>query len=126
MALDFDANGDVSLEGGINAYVDAIRGRDAVQRGRGGRLKFSNKKVKGGEEGGMDVDNDNVNEEERKGEKRVRFSEGGKERTRGSGKSFARGRGGIARRVERRALGGGRAGGLKMGVRGGRVGKGRR
>ena len=46
MALDFDENGDngdVSLEHGINAYVDAIRGRDAVQRGRGGRLKFSNK-----------------------------------------------------------------------------------
>ncbi len=122
MALDFDANGDVSLEGGINAYVDAIRGRDAVQRGRGGRLKFSNKREKGGE-GGMDVDDDEE-EGKGKGEKRVRFSEGGKERTRGSGKSFARGKGGIGRRVERRALGGGRSGGLKMGVRGGRVVKG--
>ncbi|KAL8649023.1 MAG: hypothetical protein Q9210_004649, partial [Variospora velana] len=28
--------GDGTLEGGINAYVEAIRGRDAVQRGRGG------------------------------------------------------------------------------------------
>ena len=120
MALDVDGdgeNGDGSLEQGINAYVDAIRGRDAVQRGRGGRLKFSNKK----EKGGMDVDD--VDDGEGKGEKRVRFSEG-KERTRGSGKSFGRGRGGIARRVDRRALGGARSGGLKMGVRGGRVVKG--
>lgn len=135
MALDFDENGDGTLEQGINAYVDAIRGRDAVQRGRGGRLKFSNKKEKKGE-GAMDLDdgNDNVDDEGKgKGEKRVRFSDGvgkgtGKERMRGNGKSFARGRWGIARRVERRSLGtGGRAGGgggMKMGVRGGRVSKG--
>ena len=50
---------DVSLEAGINAYVDAIRGRDAVRRGRGGRLKFSNKRETGREvqdEGGEDQD----------------------------------------------------------------------
>lgn len=41
--------GDISLEAGINAYVDAIRGRDAVKRGRGGRLKFSNKRETGRE-----------------------------------------------------------------------------
>lgn len=143
MALDFDQNGNnegVSLETGINAYVDAIRGRDAVQRGRGGRLKFSNKREKGGGgEGGMDVDDADNGDEGKgngKGEKRVRFSDGvgkgmGKEREgmRGNGKSFARGRGGIAGRVERRGLGGGGSGragggGLKMGVRGGRVSKG--
>jgi ribosomal RNA-processing protein 12 len=48
---------DISLEAGINAYVDAIRGRDAVQRGRGGRLKFSNKREterKAQKEGGED------------------------------------------------------------------------
>merc|ERR1712093_302340 len=28
-------------EGGVGAYVKALKGRDAVQRGRGGRLKFS-------------------------------------------------------------------------------------
>ncbi|KAF2829926.1 NUC173-domain-containing protein [Ophiobolus disseminans] len=33
-----------TLEAGINAYVDAIRGRDAAQRGQKGKLKFSNKK----------------------------------------------------------------------------------
>ncbi|KAI9716999.1 MAG: hypothetical protein M1828_007464 [Chrysothrix sp. TS-e1954] len=31
------------LMGGINAYVDAIRGRDAAQRGQRGRLKFKNR-----------------------------------------------------------------------------------
>ena len=48
--------GDGTLEGGINAYVEAIRGRDAVQRGRGGRLKFSNKRQRGPDE--MDVDDE--------------------------------------------------------------------
>lgn len=47
--------GDGTLEGGINAYVEAIRGRDAVQRGRGGRLKFSNKRDRGEK---MDIDDD--------------------------------------------------------------------
>lgn len=37
------------VEGGIGAYADAMSGRDAVQRGRGGRLKFSNKREKDGE-----------------------------------------------------------------------------
>ncbi|KAL8674398.1 MAG: hypothetical protein Q9168_001190 [Polycauliona sp. 1 TL-2023] len=57
MAVDArEEPGDGTLEGGINAYVEAIRGRDAVQRGRGGRLKFSNKRNRGGEE--MEVDDD--------------------------------------------------------------------
>lgn len=47
--------GDGTLEGGTNAYVEAIRGRDAVQRGRGGRLKFSNKRDRGEK---MDIDDD--------------------------------------------------------------------
>lgn len=37
------------IEDGIGAYADAIGGRDAVQRGRGGRLKFSNKRDRNGE-----------------------------------------------------------------------------
>lgn len=37
------------VEGGIGANTDAISGRDAVQRGRGGRLKFGNKREKDGE-----------------------------------------------------------------------------
>ncbi|KAF1917153.1 NUC173 domain-containing protein [Ampelomyces quisqualis] len=45
-----------TLEAGINAYVDAIRGRDAAQRGQKGKLKFSNKKTKDDDE--MDMDDD--------------------------------------------------------------------
>lgn len=45
-----------TLEAGINAYVDAIRGRDAAQRGQKGKLKFSNKKTKDDES--MDMDDD--------------------------------------------------------------------
>ncbi|KAF1852033.1 NUC173-domain-containing protein [Cucurbitaria berberidis CBS 394.84] len=52
--MDFDDQ-NTSLEAGINAYVDAIRGRDAAQRGQKGKLKFSNKKTKEDE---MDVDDD--------------------------------------------------------------------
>ena len=58
-ALHTDEPGDGTLEGGINAYVDAIKGRDAVQRGRGGRLKFSNRKEKAVD---MDLDNEDIEE----------------------------------------------------------------
>jgi ribosomal RNA-processing protein 12 len=59
-----DADGDVlmdvdegtTLEQGINAYVDAIRGKDAAQRGQKGKLKFSNRR-RGGDDD-MDVDSD--------------------------------------------------------------------
>ncbi len=74
--------GDGTLEGGINAYVAAIRGRDAVQRGRGGRLKFSNKRLRKGEGEEMDVDVDaeggKVKEKEK--EKEVRKERSGKGR----------------------------------------------
>ena len=125
MVIDGDggADGGLSLEEGVNAYVDAIKGRDAVQRGRGGRLKYSTKREKRG--GGMDVDGDGDGDDAG-GNKRVRFagaSEGGSGRgrggrgDRGGGGGFrGRGGGGIGKRVERRGLGGGR-------VRGGRVGK---
>ncbi|KAI4125060.1 MAG: hypothetical protein LQ338_004482 [Usnochroma carphineum] len=66
--------GDGTLESGINAYVEAIRGRNAVQRGRGGRLKFSNKRQRGGGDE-MDVDGD-----DRGGEKGVRREKSGKGR----------------------------------------------
>ena len=71
MAIDFDesgrtkSGGEMSLEGGINAYVDAIRGRDAVQRGRGGRLKFSNKREKLRDKDAMDVDEETMTRSER-------------------------------------------------------------
>lgn len=67
MALDHGptenaVDGDISLEAGINAYVDAIRGRDAVRRGRGGRLKFSNKR-----ETGREVQDEGDEEQDRGG-----------------------------------------------------------
>lgn len=51
--------GDGTLEGGINAYVAAIRGRDTARRGQRGKLKFSNKR-KGGEDDEMEVDDEEV------------------------------------------------------------------
>ncbi|KAL6717535.1 pre-rRNA processing protein [Lecanora helva] len=120
MALDFDEGEEgMSLEGGINAYVDAIRSRDAVKRGRGGRLRVGNVKGGGGE---MDVDDDDDGGSKAKGEgkkKGVRFVEGGgKGKGRGGGgrrETAERGGKGVGRRVERRGLGA---------VKGGRVGKG--
>lgn len=71
MILDFNAEGNKDTGagskegGGINAYIDAISGKDAVQRGQRGRLKFSNKRSKdvsskdddnGDEADKMDVD----------------------------------------------------------------------
>ncbi|KAF2205629.1 NUC173-domain-containing protein [Delitschia confertaspora ATCC 74209] len=54
--MDIDEpSGDLTLEDGINAYVDAIRGRDAPQRGQRGKLKFSNRRRDADE---MDVDDE--------------------------------------------------------------------
>ena len=142
MALDFngpDVNDEMTLEGGINAYVDAIRGRDAVQRGRGGRLKFSNKREKSNGHGdSMDVDDDDDGDAGRaakkvngggKGRKEVRFADvrGGNDqgaRKEGARKGGVSGRGGLRGRggsdgskLQRRGLGGPK-------VRGGRVMKG--
>ena len=116
---DSQSIGETSLEDGINAYVDAIGGRDAVQRGRGGRLKFSNKRerVKDGE--AMDVDDDNAARQERPG-KTVKLGRGMHGAKKGGGSS---GRGGLNgkkndRKAQRRGLG-------MAKVRGGRVVKGR-
>lgn len=99
MMMDLDASGsakgahdpgDGTLEGGINAYVDAIKGRDAVQRGRGGKLKFSNRKEKKrAEEDEMEVDGEEV----QKGVRERRGGRGGRE-GRGGGvrKSFGGGK----------------------------------
>ena len=77
-----------SLEEGINAYVDAIKGRDAVKRGQKGRLKFSNKRDDQAEGDGMDVDG------------------GEEEQARAVGKALASGAGGAAgQRSQRKGLG---------------------
>ncbi|KAI9775807.1 MAG: hypothetical protein M1839_000858 [Geoglossum umbratile] len=61
--MDLSVEGDKGGDklGGISAYVDAIKGKDAVQRGQRGRLKFSNKKQKGADEDDeMEVDEEVV------------------------------------------------------------------
>lgn len=54
--------GDGTLAGGINAYVSAIKSKDAAQRGQRGKLKFKNTGAKSGDGNGdeMDVDEDEV------------------------------------------------------------------
>ncbi|KAF2689463.1 NUC173-domain-containing protein [Lentithecium fluviatile CBS 122367] len=86
--MDVDQDG-ISLEAGINAYVDAIRGRDAAQRGQKGKLKFSNKKRQEDDE--MDVDDDE--------EKEARKAK--------SGSGMGRGgvRGGAGFKTQRKGLG---------------------
>ncbi|OAL50282.1 ribosomal RNA-processing protein 12 [Pyrenochaeta sp. DS3sAY3a] len=53
-----------TLEAGINAYVDAIRGRDAAQRGQKGKLKYSNKRTHEDDEMDMDDDGSEANWQE--------------------------------------------------------------
>ncbi|KAF2190577.1 NUC173-domain-containing protein [Zopfia rhizophila CBS 207.26] len=59
--------GDGTLEGGINAYVDAIRGRDAAQRGQKGKLKFSNRRRKDRDEMDVDLGDEEPTREEKSG-----------------------------------------------------------
>ncbi|KAJ4297632.1 pre-rRNA processing protein [Kalmusia sp. IMI 367209] len=102
--MDIDDNS-ISLEAGINAYVDAIRGRDAAQRGQKGKFKFSNKKRKDEDE--MDVDSED--------EKEARSAK--------SGSGMGRGRGGAQN--QRRGLGMQKVRGGQGGGANGRVEKGK-
>merc|ERR1711939_578209 len=90
-------------EGGVGAYVKALKGRDAVQRGRGGRLKFSNKKGQDDDDE-MDVDEDDI--------KAVKKQIGGssKDAFRGRGRGGDRGRRGLGE-DKRSGSGGGHRGG---------------
>ncbi|KAF2639155.1 ribosomal RNA-processing protein 12 [Massarina eburnea CBS 473.64] len=90
--MDVDNDG-TSLEAGINAYVDAIRGRDAAQRGQNGKLKFSNKRTADDDEMDMDDSGDDGMED--------RKMKSGS----GMGRGGMRGRGGRGRGVERGARG---------------------
>jgi ribosomal RNA-processing protein 12 len=113
--LEKDGDGEIGLEDGINAYVQAIKGRDSAKRGRGGKLKFSNRKSKDDVDDGdeMEVDTEDVV----KAVKRAQQSgvRGG-ERPRG-GTGGGRGGGMKNARMNRKGLGAER-------TRGGRVGKG--
>ncbi|KAF2865401.1 pre-rRNA processing protein-like protein Rrp12 [Massariosphaeria phaeospora] len=115
-----DPDDGTTLEAGINAYVDAIRGRDAPQRGQKGKLKFSNKKQRDDDDDQMDVDSGD--------EKQARKSKSGSGLTRGGGNGFksqrkglgvqkTRGGTGVRSRVEKSKSprGKGRGGGKWMG-----------
>ena len=119
MALDTDGIG------GIDAYTEAINGKDAVQRGQRGRLKYSNKRTDGNE---MEVDSDDDRGSRRQKPKRkVRFEQSngkaerfGQARRAGRGgpkRSLQKPKGGISKRVQRKPLGGGK-------INDGRIGKG--
>jgi ribosomal RNA-processing protein 12 len=101
MVLDTPADDNGDDEGGVGAYVKAIKGRDAVQRGRGGRLKFSNKRGNDGDDE-MDVDEGDLNVVKKQigGNSRNEFRGGG---GRGGQRGGRGGRGGIA--TGRRGLG---------------------
>ncbi|KAI2634325.1 NUC173-domain-containing protein [Hypomontagnella submonticulosa] len=59
MVIDTPAGG--AEEGGVGAYVAALKSKDVGRRGRGGRLKFSNKRGKGDDDDEeMDVDEKDV------------------------------------------------------------------
>ncbi len=119
-----DTGGDGKLEEGIGAYVDAIRGRDAVQRGRGGRLKFSNKRKRVGEREDEKEDDGYAMRKR----KLLLKNSGGKNSapsgpTSGKGAIHTRSRGGVgagvkSQRAQRRGLGIGKvkAGGVGKGV----------
>lgn len=71
-AMAIDNPDQVVVEDGIGAYADAISGRDAVQRGCGGRLKFSNKREKDGERD-IEVNFGETNVKEKKGIAKTRI-----------------------------------------------------
>lgn len=98
--MDIDEDG-VSLEAGINAYVDAIRGKDAAQRGQKGKLKFSNKKRK--DEDDMDVDSEDEKEDRRakSGSGMGRGRGGAQNQRKGLGIDKAKGGQGGSGRVEK-------------------------
>ncbi|CAN9447526.1 unnamed protein product [Alternaria sp. RS040] len=103
-----------SLEAGINAYVDAIRGRDTAQAGQKGRLKFSNKRTHEDDE--MDMDDDGAEADWQE----IRKAKSGSGMGRGSVKS-----GGAGQKSQRRGLGQERARGGNVSGGEGRGGKGR-
>ena len=117
---------------GVGAYVAALKGKDAPKRGRGGKLKFSNRRT-----GGADDDDDDGVDEMQQGDAvavKSGMSPGrdrGKFRGRGGG-GFRGGRGGRGGRSGRGGIAAGRRGlGVEKGhgssgARVGKPGRGRR
>ncbi|KAM0352653.1 hypothetical protein HYE67_009539 [Fusarium culmorum] len=92
-----DANPEAS---GVGAYVAALKGKDVAKRGRGGKLKFSNRRSKDDEDDEMEMDDNDV------AAVKSRISPG---RDRGSRGGF-RGRGGRGGKSGRGGIAAGRKG----------------
>lgn len=112
MEIDQPENGNGS---GVGAYVAAIKGKDAARRGRGGKLKFSNRR------GRDDEDEDDEDGGARLDDKsaaaiKSRLSPGGRGGRGGGGRGGGDFRGGRG--------GGGGGGGFRGGRGGGRGGRG--
>jgi ribosomal RNA-processing protein 12 len=112
-----DAGNAASLEDGINAYVEAIKGRDAAIRGRGGKLKFKNKGNKNADDDDeMEIDVKEITDARAKPQRR---SLGG-DRGSSSGSRGGRGGGGFRGRGDSRGgRGDSRGGRGGSGFRGG-------
>lgn len=86
--MDFDDHGmmggqepgDGSLEGGINAYIDAIKSKDAPTRGQKGKLKFKNnlREKDGDDDDAMEIDEETAAAVKRKMSASPRGGRGGK------------------------------------------------
>ncbi|KXL44470.1 hypothetical protein M433DRAFT_68283 [Acidomyces richmondensis BFW] len=85
--------GDGTLQGGINAYVSALKGKDAPQRGQKGKIKFSNKRSLADEEDGMEIDEAELSDARKraKGNSAVGRSRNPKHNRKGLGTEKARG-----------------------------------
>ena len=116
MMMDFDDHGmfngrepgDGTLEGGINAYVNALKGKDAPQRGQKGKLKFKQSRGGAEEDEEMEVDEAQLSDARKKAQRSPRISGGkGKPVRKGLGAENVRGQKGGGGGV-RKAIGGGR------------------
>ncbi|KAI9749465.1 MAG: hypothetical protein M4579_006867 [Chaenotheca gracillima] len=122
MMVDFDNKGhrtskasaeDQDGMGGVDAYVDAVSGKDAVQRGQRGRLKFNNRRDKSGKGDEMDVDDEEEVGREVRAAKRG--ANGGPPRGGFRPRSGSGGRGGMAKmKSQRRGLGVGKTDGGRV------------
>lgn len=103
--------GDGTLEGGINAYVNALKGKDAPQRGQRGKLKFKNKRT--GEDDEMEVDQEEVSAARRKAQSSPNAKKGAKQKPLRRGLGMEKSRVNAAGRGVHKPRGGGFKHGLQ-------------
>jgi len=108
-------NGGGNDEGGVGAYVQALKGKDAAKRGRGGRIKFSNKKSKDDEDEEMDIDDEEVKVVKKQiGGDGFRGARGGRGGQRGGKGGISNGRRGLGEEKRHGNGGGGRGSGGRV------------